>query len=205
MLYPIFLELKGRTAVVIGGGKVAARKAAGLAEAGAKVTVVSPELTPELNAMAVEGRMVWRKKAFSPEDLEGGFLIIAATDNPKTNLDVKNAAEPHQLVTIADNPTASDFQVPSVARRGKLNLAVSTSGASPTLAKKIRRELEEKYDDRYIDYLEFLDESRTKILSGVSDSEQKKQLLKMVADEEFLLNQDRRLEIAERLNGLIEE
>nr|WP_043932462.1 NAD(P)-binding protein [Bacillus sp. EB01] len=200
MLYPIFLELKGRNTVVVGGGKVSARKTAGLVEAGAIVTVVSPELTSELVTMAENGKIQWRKKSFSPEDVEGALLIIAATNDRETNLEVKEAAGPHQLVTIADNPAASDFHVPSVVRRGKLNLAVSTSGASPTLAKKIRKELEEKYDDQYINYLEFLDECRTKILAKVIDSERKRQLLKIIAEEEYLLDKERRLEMAELLN-----
>jgi precorrin-2 dehydrogenase / sirohydrochlorin ferrochelatase len=200
MLYPIFLELKGRPAVVVGGGKVAARKTAGLVEAGAKVTVVSPELTPELVTMAEDGKIQWRKKTFSADDLDDALLVIAATNDSETNLEVKKAAGPHQLVTIADNPAASDFHVPSVVRRGKLNLAVSTSGASPTLAKKIREELEEKYDERYVDYLEFLDESRMKILTQIEDSVLKRQLLKMLAEEEYLLDKERRLEMAELLN-----
>ncbi|ALC91492.1 hypothetical protein AM500_18135 [Bacillus sp. FJAT-18017] len=200
MLYPIFLEIKGRPAVVIGGGKVAARKTAGLVEAGANVTVISPELIPELGTMFENGKIQWRKKPFSSNDLDDALLVIAATNDRETNLKVKEAAGPNQLVTIADNPAASDFHVPSVVRRGKLNLAVSTSGASPTLAKKVRGELEKKYDERYVDYLEFLDESRTKILAKVIDSERKQQLLKIIAEEEYLLDKERRLEMAELLN-----
>jgi precorrin-2 dehydrogenase / sirohydrochlorin ferrochelatase len=205
LLYPIFLEIKGRPAVVVGGGKVAVRKTAGLVESGANVTVVSPELTPELVTMAEDGKIQWRKKPFSADDLDDALLVIAATNERETNLQVKKAAGPHQLVTIADNPAASDFQVPSVVRRGKLNLAVSTSGASPTLAKKIREELEEKYDERYIDYLEFLDESRMKILTQIEDSVQKRQLLKMLAEDENLLDNVHRQEMAKRLEELLNE
>lgn len=205
MIYPIFLELKGRAAIVVGGGKVAERKAAGLVEAEANVTVVSPELSPGLKEMAEKGRIKWSRKRFSSEDLEGVFLIIAATSDRETNLAVNKAAGPHQLVNIADDHIASDFHVPSVVRRGKLNLAVSTSGASPALAKKIRGELEEKFDERYIGYLEFLDECRSTILTAVKDAGRKKQLLSMLTEDESLLDKNRRLELADRLSNLIKE
>lgn len=205
MIYPIFLELNGRPALVVGGGKVAARKAAGLVAAGAVVTVVSPALAPELAELAEAGKIIWRKKRFSGEDAGEAFLIIAATNDCETNAEVKKAAGPHQLVTIADNPDASDFHVPSIVRRGKLTLAVSTSGASPSLAKKIRGELEEKYGERYIDYLEFLDECRTKILAAVQDASRKRELLSMLAEDETLLDKNRRLEMAKRLDELMKE
>lgn len=205
LIYPIFVELKGRAAIVIGGGKVAERKAAGLVEADANVTVVSPELSPGLKEMAEKGQINWSRKRFSSEDLEGVFLIIAATNDRETNLEVKEAAGAHQLVNIADDHAASDFHVPSVVRRGKLNLAVSTSGASPALSKKIRGELEEKYDERYIGYLEFLDECRSTILTAVKDAGRKKKLLTMLTEDESLLDKNPRLEMAERLNDLINE
>ena len=205
MTYPIFLELKGRPVLVVGGGKVAARKTSGLVGAGAVVAVVSPDLSPEMAKMVEENRITWRRKRFSGEDVEGAFLIIAATNDHETNFAVKKAAGPHQLVTVADNPDASDFHMPSVVRRGKLALAVSTSGASPSLAKKIRGELEEIYGEKYSDYLDFLDESRTKILGKVKDTGRKRELLTMLAKDVTLLDKNRRLEMAERLVELIKE
>ncbi|CEG26414.1 precorrin-2 dehydrogenase/sirohydrochlorin ferrochelatase family protein [Bacillus sp. B-jedd] len=205
MIYPIFLELKGRPVLVVGGGMVAGRKAAGFVGAGAVVTVVSPDLSPELAEMAEEGKITWRRKCFSREDVGEAFLIIAATNDRETNFAVKKAAGSHQLVTIADNPDASDFHVPSIVRQGKLTLAVSTSGASPSLAKKIRLELEEKYGDQYTDYLDFLDESRKKIIGTVQDAGRKRELLSLLAKDETLLDKKRRLEMAERLDKLIRE
>lgn len=200
-MYAINLDLKGRNAVVVGGGKVAERKATGLLEEGAEVTVVSPMLTDSLMKMAEAGCLSWLKKTFSPEDLKGAFLIFAATDSREVNLAVKDSAAPGQLVNITDNPALSDFQVPSLVKRGKLSIAVSTSGASPILAKKIRRQLEESFDERYEAYLEFLFSCRQAILAEVKDETKKRQLLGVITEGSFLSDQGRK----ERFAKLLQE
>lgn len=199
MLYGINLELSGRKVVVIGGGKVAERKVDGLLEAEAAVTVVSPNLTAALLKLAEEGIITWGAREFSPEDLDGAFLIFAATNDRETNLAVKKSAADHQLVTIVDDPAQSDFKVPATVKRGKLSIAISTSGASPILAKKIRSQVAHTYDDRYADYLDFLGSCRKEILACVVDSEQKRQLLTMIAEDDFLENENREAEFAKLL------
>ncbi|MGA9224843.1 MAG: NAD(P)-binding protein [Mesobacillus sp.] len=198
-MYAINLELRGRKAVVIGGGKVAERKAAGLLEEGADVTVISPMLTDGLMKLAEDGSLSWLKKTFSPEDLKEAFLIFAATDSREVNLAVKDKAAPGQLVNIADDPALSDFQVPSLLKRGKLSIAVSTSGASPILAKKIRSQLEETFDERYEAYMEFLFFCRKAILAEVNDETKKKQLLAAITEGSFLNDKERKEKFAKML------
>lgn len=199
MLYSMNLDLSRRKVVVVGGGKVAERKVFGLLEADARVTVVSPQLTKALLKLAEDDLITWVQKAFSPEDLNGALLIFAATNDWETNINVKKSAAEHQLVTIADDPAHTDFQVPANFKRGKLSIAISTSGASPILAKKIRSQLEHTYDDRYDDYLDFLASCRQEILDSVSDPEQKKQLLTVITEDSYLENENREADFAELL------
>ncbi|NKE06986.1 MULTISPECIES: NAD(P)-binding protein [Mesobacillus] len=205
MLYSMNLRISGRNAVVIGGGKVAHRKVLGLLDAGAKVKVVSPELTRELMGLAAEGEISWQAVKYTKKDLEGALLVIAATNDTETNLAVKKDASPHQLVNLADNPEQSDFQVPSVMKRGKLIIAVSTSGASPVLAKKICGQLEQTFDEKYESYLEFLAASRKEIKAAVKDETAKRKLLREIAKESFLASDQREERFARMLKEAISE
>ncbi|MGV2940152.1 bifunctional precorrin-2 dehydrogenase/sirohydrochlorin ferrochelatase [Mesobacillus sp. LC4] len=205
MLYSMNLRISGRNAVVIGGGKVAHRKVLGLLDAGAKVKVVSPELTRELMGLAAEGEISWQAEKYTKKDLEGALLVIAATNDTETNLAVKKDASSHQLVSLADNPEHSDFQVPSVMKRGKLMIAVSTSGASPVLAKKICGQLEQTFDEKYESYLEFLAASRKEIKAAVKDETVKRKLLREIAKESFLASDQREERFARLLIEAISE
>ncbi|GAM14187.1 NAD(P)-binding protein [Mesobacillus selenatarsenatis] len=205
MLYPINVQIQDRNVVVIGGGKVAQRKVFGLLEAGAKVKVVSPEITSDLLRLSETGEISWRPEPYGKENLEGALLIIAATNDRETNLAVKRDAAPYQLVNLADDPDESDFQVPSVMKRGKLTVAVSTSGASPVLAKKICTQLEEMYDEQYESYLDFLASSRKEIKASVKDELVKRKLLTTIADESFLKESFREERFARLLEETISE
>jgi precorrin-2 dehydrogenase / sirohydrochlorin ferrochelatase len=142
ILYPVFLDLDGRHCVIVGGGEVANRKARKLLQARAEVVVISPEVKPELASVAVE---VWRKP-YEEGDLEGAFLAFAATDRREVNAAVAREAQRRGIpVNVADEPSEGDFALPSTLRRGQLQVAVSTGGASPTLARRIRHELEDVF------------------------------------------------------------
>lgn len=201
MLYPINVQIQDRNVVVVGGGKVAQRKVFGLLEAGAKVKVVSPEITSDLLRLSETGEISWRPEPYGKENLEGALLIIAATNDRETNSAVKRDAAPYQLVNLADDPDESDFQVPSVMKRGKLTIAVSTSGASPVLAKKICTQLEQTFDEQYESYLEFLASSRKEIISSIEDGTVKRKLLIAITDKSFLESDERE----ERFAVLLEE
>ena len=148
--YPLFLQLDGRPCLVIGGGAVAFRKAAALLRCGAKVTVVSPELSGGLKRLARDQKIRWLKRRFRPADLGGMELAVAATDDQQVNLLAAREAR-HQKVwiNVVDQPRLCSFILPSVVRRGKLVLAISTGGASPALAKWIRRDLETRYGPEF--------------------------------------------------------
>ncbi|MGH3089167.1 MAG: precorrin-2 dehydrogenase/sirohydrochlorin ferrochelatase family protein [Rubrobacteraceae bacterium] len=135
----MFLNLEGRRCVVVGGGRVADRKARKLLQARAEVVVVSPEIKPGIESVAVETH----RRPYEPGDLDGAFLAFAATDSREVNSAV--ALEAKELgipVNVADEPSEGDFALPSTLRRGRLQVAVSTGGASPALARDVRKRLE---------------------------------------------------------------
>jgi precorrin-2 dehydrogenase / sirohydrochlorin ferrochelatase len=139
VLYPIFLDLSGRRCVVVGGGKVANRKARKLLQARARVVVISPEIGADLESVAVEVH----RRPYREGDLDGAYLAFAATDSREANAAVAREAKERGIpVNVADRPSDGDFALPATLRRGGLQVAVSTGGASPTLARKIKDELE---------------------------------------------------------------
>lgn len=147
MLYPMFMNLEGRRCAVIGGGGIAEGRVRGLLEHGAVVRLVSPQITSELARMVSEGAIVdHRERTYRPEDLDGCFLVIAATNLESINRMVWQDAEARNLIcNVVDAPALCSFTVPSVVRRGELAMAVTTGGASPVVAKHIGRQLDAMY------------------------------------------------------------
>jgi len=144
--FPAFLKLKGRACLVIGGGAVAHRKAAALRGCGARVTVVAPDLSAGLARLARARKIRWVARRFRAGDLAGMELVVAATDDEQVNLRAAKAARRrHVWVNVVDQPALCSFIAPSVVRRGRLTLAISTGGTSPALAKWIRRDLQRRY------------------------------------------------------------
>ena len=176
---PIMLNCEGQQVVVIGGGAVAERKVSGLLEAGAAVKVISPSLTDTLVALAKKGLMTWHDRPYAPGDLRGAFLVYAATNDRTINEEV--AQESRRLgihVNVASHAEAGDFITPGVVRRGRLTVAVSTSGAGPLAAVKIKSVLEEALDAAYEPYLDFVHTMRTRIKEKVSSAEVRGRLLR---------------------------
>ncbi|MGB3635202.1 MAG: bifunctional precorrin-2 dehydrogenase/sirohydrochlorin ferrochelatase [Rubrobacteraceae bacterium] len=158
VLYPIFLDLSGRRCVVVGGGAVANRKARKLLQARAEVVVISPEVKPEIESMAVEVR----HRPYENGDLEGAYLAFTATDSRKVNSAVaQEARERGIFINVADKPSEGSFALPSTLRRGGLQVAVSTGGASPTLARSIRGELEKQFGPEWAGLIEELRRRRS--------------------------------------------
>ncbi|HEV8676610.1 MAG TPA: bifunctional precorrin-2 dehydrogenase/sirohydrochlorin ferrochelatase [Methylomirabilota bacterium] len=148
--YPIFLALDGQPCLVVGGGPVAERKVEGLLATGAAVTVVSPTLNPGLDARAREGRIRHLGRAYRSGDLTGYRLAFVATDEAAVNAAVaQDGAAAGVWVNAADDPAHCDFILPSVLRRGELQIAVATGGASPALSRAIREELEAYFTADY--------------------------------------------------------
>jgi precorrin-2 dehydrogenase/sirohydrochlorin ferrochelatase len=144
--YPIFLDLRGRHCLVVGGGKVAERKVRKLLRAGAEVRVLSPECTPGLQRLSEEGKIQVTRRKFRPGDLRGRahghtpLLVFAATDDPKAQQAIRESARAASaLVNRADDAADSDFLVPASFTRGNLHVAISTSGTHPAWARQLRR------------------------------------------------------------------
>jgi precorrin-2 dehydrogenase / sirohydrochlorin ferrochelatase len=203
--YPVILQLAGKIVVVVGGGKVAERKVIGLLGTGAEVIVISPETTSGIQQLDCESKIVWKQKSFSASDLEDAFMIFAATNNQQINQLVRNSAAAHQLVTIADDPEGSNFHVPAHFQRGLLSIAVSTGGASPSLAKQIRDQLEQQFDDSYEGYLDFLFSKRQWILQKVQNPSLKRKLLTTIVSSEFLTSVNREQDFIRLYETLLKE
>ena len=164
--FPINLALSGRSVVIIGGGAVAARKCAPLSEAGAVITVIAPHLHNHLREMHKQGQLIHIAREFQPGDLAGAFLAFAATDSPMVNAAVAEEARSRGiLANVADAPDLGTFTLPAVAKRGDLQIAVSTSGKSPALARRLRKELEVRYGPEYAVTVELLGKVREKLLT----------------------------------------
>lgn len=202
--YPIMMRLEGKKVVVVGGGKVAERKVRGLLVTGALVIVVSPDITAALQKLAEEGEIVWLEKAFATQDIKDAFMVFAATDKEEINQAVRASASNHQLVMMADDPDHSDFHVPAHFSRGRLHIAVSTSGASPMLARNIRGQLEQQFDQSYEEYLDFLFSTRQWILKEVKDAALKRKLLTAIVSAEFLNSQNREEEFRRLYEEMME-
>jgi len=200
--YPVFLDLKNKKCLVVGGGQVAERKVLSLLECGARVHVVSPEITPRLRSMAGQGRISYRYGRYESSDLEGIFLVIGSTDQDEVNRQVeKDCITRNLVVNIVDDPTKGNFFVPAVVRRGSLTIAVSTGGNSPMLARKLREELEKNFGPQYEEYLNFLGDLRKDVIRHVADPETKNKILESFVDEQVLaLVKEGRVDLAkERL------
>jgi precorrin-2 dehydrogenase/sirohydrochlorin ferrochelatase len=157
VLYPIFLDLSGRRCVIVGGGEVANRTARTLLQARARVVVISPEIGTELESVALEVH----RRPYREGDLRGAYLAFAATDSREVNAAVaREAAERGIPVNVADRPSEGDFALPSTLRRGRLQVAVSTGGASPTLARRIKDRLEEIFGPEWAGIVEELSRNR---------------------------------------------
>ncbi|MGI9862576.1 bifunctional precorrin-2 dehydrogenase/sirohydrochlorin ferrochelatase [Moorella naiadis] len=187
-LYPLVMELTDRPCLVIGGGNVSERKVLNLLEAGAKITIVSPQVTRTLADLALASQVAWWRREYRESDLEGMVLVFAATNNP--DLNARIAATCHQagiLVNVADNPELCSFNVPAVVRRGDLQIAISTAGKSPALARQLRKQIEAEIGPEYGPWVDFLGELRP-FLKTVwpHDPHRREELLRRLAGDEIL-------------------
>jgi precorrin-2 dehydrogenase/sirohydrochlorin ferrochelatase len=185
--YPAYLDLRERPCMVIGGGGVAERKALSLIEAGAVITVISPSLTSKLHELSESGKINHLKRNFEDQDVCGVYLVIAATDSPEVNSRVARACKKKQvLVNVAFPPAEGSFIAPSVVERGDLLIAVSTSGASPALSRKIRQELEKQFGPEYDLFLSKLTGIRKRMLEEISDENARRKIFQSIVDSDVI-------------------
>lgn len=184
-LFPMFMKLSGRQCLIVGAGKVGEPKIAGLLETGARIRVVSLEAGVAVREWARDGRIELELRHFKAEDLHGAFLAIVATSSRTLNERVYHEAQRRGvLCNVVDVPDLCDFFYPSIVRRGDLQIAVSTAGNSPSLAQKIRQQLEKQFGPAYAAWVAELGETRKLILSSDLNKERKLDLLHSLASRE---------------------
>ena len=183
-LLPIFVKLRDRLVVVLGGGAIAQGKIEGLFAAEARVRVVAPQVTPAIAQWISQGKVEWQAKTFAPSDLEGAFLVIAATSAPGVNEAVFTEADARGILCNAvDDIENCHFYYGSVVQRGDLQIAISTNGKSPALAQRLRLLLEKQFGAEYELWLEWLGAARELLRAGDSSADSKKVLLHHLASE----------------------
>jgi precorrin-2 dehydrogenase / sirohydrochlorin ferrochelatase len=160
--YIACLKLRGRRCLVIGGGELGLEKSEGLLACDGDVTVISPEVGPELQQLALEGSIRWEQREYAgPQDLEGVFMVIACTDDTDTNIRIYDDAEERaMLVNIVDVPPLCNFILPAIVRTGPLAIAISTAGASPALAKRMKAEISQLFGEEYAQLAVMLNDVR---------------------------------------------
>ena len=190
--YPIHLNINNRNCLVVGGGGVGTRKVKTLLDCGARVTLVSPEISPQLRDLAASGDIILKERSYQSDDLSNLFLVIGATDDEKLNKQISSDADRlNTLCNIADRPEVCNFILPSIVHRDDLVITISTSGKSPALAKKLRKALENQFGKEYGTLLRLMGAIRKKLLQQAHEPEAHKPLF------EQLLNSD--------LIGMIQE
>src|SRR6185312_11230890 len=181
-LFPMFLKLESRSTLVVGAGMIATPKIESLLQAGARVRVAAPEASETVAQWAPEGRIELIAKSFEPADLSDVFLAIVATSSREVNAKVFEEARLRKILcNVVDDPEHCDFYYPSVVRRGKLQLAISTEGQSPALAQKLRLELEAQYGPEYEQWVEQLGAERTRLFQSDIDPEVRRRRLHELA------------------------
>ncbi len=182
MFYPALLDLKNKLCVVIGGGKVAERKVRILLKAGALIKVISPEVSEFIQKLSEEQKIILEKRCYRPGDLEGSWLVVAATSDRKIQELIKKEADEKRIFcNVVDVPELCSFIVPSSVERGKLLFAISTQGASPAVAKRLRQRLENLFDESYADYIKLMEKIRKEILNSPLSQEEKEERLSRYA------------------------
>lgn len=201
--YPVFLVgLENRRCVVIGGGHEAERKAAGLLDCDANVTVISPEVTPKLKQWADAGRINWVAREFQPGDTEGAFLTIAENTNPERSAAIWAEAK-DGLVNVMDDIEHCNFIAGSVLKQGPLTIVISTNGAAPALAVRLRERMQREYGPEYGLFLDLMRELREPIARCYPDMAERKRVWYALVDSDII--ELLRLGDSDRVMGRIEQ
>ena len=185
--YPVYIQLKEQPCVVIGGGKIAEGKVEGLLAVEAKVTVISPDLTPHLQDLVKQNRITFLSRTYQPGDLTGAFLVISATDQAEINHHVwQEASTNNQLVNVVDDTPRCNFIAPSILRKGDLTIAISTSGKAPALAVRLKERLQRELGPEYERFLELAGKLREPLGHHIPDFETRKALWYELVDSDIL-------------------
>jgi precorrin-2 dehydrogenase/sirohydrochlorin ferrochelatase len=185
--YPMFLRVAGRRCLVVGGGRVAEQKVTALVEAAARVTVISPTVTPRIEALAAMQAVAYHPRQYASGDVRGFFLAFGATDDEEAQHQLaEDARAAGVLLNVADRPEMCDFIVPAVMEQGDLVIATSTGGASPALAKRIRRELQQSFGPEYAEALQLLQRLRAHLAERVVSAAERRRIFTTLANSPLL-------------------
>ena len=205
-LYPVNLQINNRTCIVVGGGCVAERKVIALLAAGACVTVLSPEVTQNLNKLIQEKRVIHIPRAYIEGDIAGFFIVICATNNGAVNKVVaEETSKAGALVNVADAPELGNFNVPSQIAHGDLLITISTGGKSPALARQLGIELAQRYGPEYGIYLDLVAEARTKMKTNMQSPKEREDFWRQTINQEMinLLKEGKIKEAEAKINNAI--
>jgi precorrin-2 dehydrogenase/sirohydrochlorin ferrochelatase len=184
-LFPMFLKLEDRSCLVVGAGIVGEPKIDSLVASGAFVRVIAPRATTAVADWARAGAITWEARDFNPSDLDGIFLVLAATPSRELNETIfREARRRNILCNVVDDPEHCDFYYPAIVRRGQLQLAISTNGHSPALAQRIRGELEIQFGPEYEQWLDGLGKIRQQLFASEMDPDRRRRLLHKLASRE---------------------
>lgn len=206
--YPIYLDIKNRNCLVVGGGSVGTRKVLTLLNCGGRVTVISPKLTEKLRTLAEKGKIHWISRPYSSSDMRDAFLVIGATDDEDLNRQLHlDAEKSNKLCNIADQPESCNFILPSIVNRGDLVVTISTSGKSPAYAKKLRKTLENDFGEEHAVFLKMMGAIRKKILSEDHEPEFHKPIFEKLVDSGIieLIRENNHSRINEILSEIVGE
>ena len=185
--YPVNLDINGKRCLVVGGGHVGTRKVKTLLDCQAHVTVISPIVTDILQRLADNGKITLKKRGYVKTDLEEMSLVIVTTNDETLNRQIyTDAQKQHKLCNMADRPDSCNFILPSIVNRGDLVIAISTSGASPAFAKKLRKDLEKQFGEEYREFLQLMGAIRKKLLNEKHDPEAHKHTFEKLIDKGLL-------------------
>ena len=186
--YPVHIDINNRNVLVVGGGSVGTRKVKTLLDCGARVTVVSPEVSRQLRELAASGDIILAERSYQSEDLTGVFVVIGATDDETLNQQISSDADRlNTLCNIADRPEVCNFILPSIVQRDDLVITISTSGQSPALAKKLRKTLENQFGEEYGTLLQLMGAIRKKLLQQAHKPEAHKPLFEQLINSDLIV------------------
>lgn len=208
MFYPVYLNLKGRRVVVIGGGEIAERKIESLLESGASVLVISPDVTPRIASLSEQKGIEIRDRKYTPGDCAGAALVFSAAADPEISRAVHQEATALGIfINTSDQPELCSFIMPAVVRRGDIGVAISTSGTSPALAARLRRKISGVIGPEYARLAELLSQIRPEIRSKVRTEGRRKDLHYRIIDSDIisLLKRDDIAPAERRLQEIIED
>jgi precorrin-2 dehydrogenase/sirohydrochlorin ferrochelatase len=185
-VFPLFLKLEGRRCLVVGAGSIAEGKIGGLIAVDAQIRVVAPEATAQVQTWAGEGKIDWERRRFQSSDLEGTFLVVAATSSTAVHEEIYGEARRRGvLCNVVDVPHLCDFFYPAIVRRGSLQIAISTAGESPALSQRLRKELEQQFGPEYEAWVAAIGEARAELATRDLTVEDRKEILHELASREF--------------------